>query len=229
MPLNIDWQQILLHLFNFIILAAGLTFILFKPVRKFMAAREDKYKKAAEEHAQKVAETQALEKERQVKISTLDGELAEREKQALAATETRKNRIIAEAHEEAEKILADSRKLAEAERRKYIAQVGSEITDMVVLSAEKLLVSESNASTDGALYDKYLALAGQEEAASADRQAALAQRLANAKDGAIYRREQVADIIGDAAASAVIAQSSASDSAVYDQFLSEVNKNDGDK
>ena len=34
--LGIDWQQILLHVFNFIILAAGLTFILFKPVRKFM-------------------------------------------------------------------------------------------------------------------------------------------------------------------------------------------------
>lgn len=229
MPLNIDWQQILLHLFNFIILAAGLSFLLFKPVRKFMAAREEKYKKAADEHAQKVAETQALEKERQVKIAALDGELAEREKQALAATETRKNRIIAEAHEEADKIVADSRKRAEAERAKYISQVGSDITDMVVLSAEKLLVSESNAATDGALYDKYLALAEGEQPAAADRQAALAQRLADAKDGTVYRREQVADILGDAAASAIMAQGSAGDSAVYDQFLSEVNRDDGDK
>ena len=56
MPLNIDWQQILLHAFNFIILAAGLTFLLFKPVKKFMAAREESYKKAAEEHRQKLDE-----------------------------------------------------------------------------------------------------------------------------------------------------------------------------
>ena len=28
-PLNIDWQQILLHVFNFIILATVLTFVLF--------------------------------------------------------------------------------------------------------------------------------------------------------------------------------------------------------
>ena len=77
MPLNIDWQQILLHAFNFIILAAGLTFLLFKPVKKFMAAREESYKKAAEEHRQKLDELESLEKERQAKIAALDGELAE--------------------------------------------------------------------------------------------------------------------------------------------------------
>lgn len=36
MPLNIDWQQILLHLLNFLILGVGLYLLLYKPVRKFM-------------------------------------------------------------------------------------------------------------------------------------------------------------------------------------------------
>ena len=35
-PLNIDWQQILLHLLNFAILAGGLYLLLFKPVKAFM-------------------------------------------------------------------------------------------------------------------------------------------------------------------------------------------------
>lgn len=35
-PLNIDWQQILLHLFNFSILVGGLYLLLFKPVKNFM-------------------------------------------------------------------------------------------------------------------------------------------------------------------------------------------------
>ena len=39
-PLNIDWQQILLHLFNFIILAGGLYLLLYKPVKNFMEKRE---------------------------------------------------------------------------------------------------------------------------------------------------------------------------------------------
>ncbi len=227
MPLNIDWQQILLHMFNFIILAAGLSFLLFKPVRKFMSAREEGYKKAAVEHARKLAEMEALDKERQVKIAALDGDLAEREKQALAVTETRKNRIIAEAHEEAERIISDGRKRAEAERTKYIAGLGDEITETVVLSAGKLLAAGSNAATDGALYDKYLALAGQVKPLSDERKAAVAESIENAKDAQACRREQVVDIIGDAAASAIMAQGAASDSAVYDQFLSEVNKDDG--
>ena len=35
-PLNIDWQQILLHLLNFVILAGGLYLLLYQPVKAFM-------------------------------------------------------------------------------------------------------------------------------------------------------------------------------------------------
>lgn len=55
-PLNIDWQQILLHLLNFVILAGGLYFLLYKPVKQFMAKREEHYRSVdaqAEPPAQK--------------------------------------------------------------------------------------------------------------------------------------------------------------------------------
>lgn len=229
MPLNIDWQQILLHLFNFIILVAGLSFLLFKPVKKFMSEREERYKKAASDHAQALAETEALEKERQAKMAALDGDLAEREKQVLAVTEAKKNRMLAEAQEQAEKIISDGRKRAETERERYIAGAGDEISAMVVRSAEKLLAAESSAQTDGALYDKYLALAQQSAPLSDERKAAVADGISKNKGEGICRREEVADIIGDAAASAIMAQGAVSDSAVYDQFLSEVNKGDGNE
>ena len=146
MPLNIDWQQILLHAFNFIILAAGLTFLLFKPVKKFMAAREESYKKAAEEHRQKLDELESLEKERQAKIAALDGELAEREQKAVAAADAHSKRIVAEARDEAEKIISDGKKRAAVEREKYIAGAGDEITSLIVRSAEKLLAAEDSAA-----------------------------------------------------------------------------------
>ena len=44
-PLNIDWQQILLHVFNFVILVGGLYFLLYNPIRKFIAKREEHYRK----------------------------------------------------------------------------------------------------------------------------------------------------------------------------------------
>ena len=42
-PLNIDWQQILLHLFNFTILAGGLYLLLYRPVKEFMQKRDAYY------------------------------------------------------------------------------------------------------------------------------------------------------------------------------------------
>lgn len=227
MPLNIDWQQILLHAFNFIILAAGLTFLLFKPVKKFMAAREESYKKAAEEHRQKLDELESLEKERQAKIAALDGELAEREQKAVAAADAHSKRIVAEAKDEAEKIISDGKKRAAVEREKYIAGAGDEITSLIVRSAEKLLAAESNAATDGALYDRYLSLAQSQQPLPPERRAEMSAVAQNGGSGQVLRRSDIADILGDAAASAIMSQGAESDSAVYDRFLSEVNKNDG--
>lgn len=42
-PLNIDWQQILLHMLNFTILALGLFLVLYNPVKKFMQKRKEYY------------------------------------------------------------------------------------------------------------------------------------------------------------------------------------------
>ena len=45
LPLNIDWQQILLHALNLVILVGGLYALLFKPVKKFMEQRAENYQK----------------------------------------------------------------------------------------------------------------------------------------------------------------------------------------
>ena len=45
-PLNIDWQQILLHLLNFVILAGGLYLLLYKPVQTFMETRQKRWQRS---------------------------------------------------------------------------------------------------------------------------------------------------------------------------------------
>ena len=52
-PLNIDWQQILLHLLNFVILAVGLTLLIYRPVKKFL----DKRKKSFEDREKNISES----------------------------------------------------------------------------------------------------------------------------------------------------------------------------
>ncbi len=226
MPLNIDWQQILLHLFNFIILAGGLSFLLFKPVRKFMADRRAKYERSAEEHRARLEESEKVAKECEEKRAALEDELAEREKSALTVTEHKKSAILAEAQERAEEIVEEGKKRSERERVAYLASAGDDIAHMVVSSAEKLLALQSNAENDRALYDEYLALADKNislAGISEEARRTLAERLKRREARpAAANGEELAQIVADAAASA-IRKSATDDGAVYDAFLREVN------
>ena len=75
MPLNIDFVQILLHMLNFVILAGGLSLILFKPVQKFMKEREERFKKAKEENEKAAEENAALKAEYETKLRDAEHEI----------------------------------------------------------------------------------------------------------------------------------------------------------
>ena len=57
-PLNIDWQQILLHLLNFVILAGGLYLLLYKPVKAFMDKRTAYYRDQDAQAAKALADAE---------------------------------------------------------------------------------------------------------------------------------------------------------------------------
>lgn len=60
MPLNIDPQQILLHWMNLAILVGGLYFLLYKPVKQFMAKREEHYRELERLAQDKLAQADRL-------------------------------------------------------------------------------------------------------------------------------------------------------------------------
>ena len=81
-PLNIDWQQILLHLMNFVILAGGLYFLLYKPVKAFMDKRAAYYQEQADQAAQTTQAAQQLKADYEARLSAADDEIREEKKQA---------------------------------------------------------------------------------------------------------------------------------------------------
>ena len=96
-PLNIDWQQILLHLFNFTILK----------VRNF-------------------------DEEIRAERGKVNKELADSRERQLAAAKA-----------DAEKIVSEARTEAEREKEEIIASAQKEITDMVSEAMEKLTLEQS--------------------------------------------------------------------------------------
>ena len=159
MPLNIDWQQILLHLLNFLILAVGLYLLLYKPVKAFMKKREDSYAEREEKTDEALRGAEKSRSEYEDKLARADEEIADIRKQASAEIETVKAAKLRDAQSEAETIVAAARDKARKEHDRMIAELGSDIRDLVNDMAEKAVMSPGVDDS----YEKFLQEAEKEE------------------------------------------------------------------
>lgn len=75
-PLNIDWQQILLHLLNFVILAGGLYLLLYKPVKTFMEKRQQYYQEQDAKAAKTLADAEKTMAEVRQQLKNADADAA---------------------------------------------------------------------------------------------------------------------------------------------------------
>ena len=131
-PLNIDWQQILLHLFNFTILFGALYILLYKPVKDFMEGREAHYADMDSRAEQALADAETSKASYEKKERDFDEEVR-----------TEKNRMSKEIEAERERRLAAARGEAEREKNDIIESAQKEITEMVTDAMEKLTLEQT--------------------------------------------------------------------------------------
>lgn len=154
-PLNIDWQQILLHMMNFVILAGGLYLLLYKPVKDFMDKRTQHYKDMDETADNVLAQAKEAKQEYENKLSSVNDEIAQLRAKAQKDAEQYMKEQIEQSRQKSDKIISDARKAAEREHEKMIAQARSEVAQIAVEAVDKLLSADD--SVDG-----FLAAAGKE-------------------------------------------------------------------
>lgn len=148
LPLNIDWQQILLHLFNFLILVGGLYLLLYKPVKNFMEKRK-KYFSDMDEKAK--AEKNAAELEKQRYLNKLKDAESEIEKMKIDSMQSAKkiaDEYIEDAKHKKEKIISSAKTAAETEKEKIFRKANSEIEVLVSDAVDKMLVKEGTDPLD---------------------------------------------------------------------------------
>ena len=157
-PLNIDWHQILLHLFNFAILAGGLYFLLYSPVRKFMEKRVSHFKELEDEANEKLSQANALEADYQKRISSMNADIMEMKAQAAKESEAASAEILKEARQQSEKILQAARASAEAEKERILNDAREEIAQIAVDATKKLLEEDPSK-----IYDDFLNATAKEQ------------------------------------------------------------------
>ena len=148
LPLNIDFQQVFLHMFNFVILIGGLYILLYKPVKDFMDKRLEYYKNLDKENSDKLAEANLLKQQYTEKLKLADEEITEKKTQAARESSIRSKEELDKTRKEAQKIVNEAQDQANREREKILAQARNEIADMAAQVTQKILMESAPAAFD---------------------------------------------------------------------------------
>ena len=152
MPLNIDWQQILLHWMNLAILTGGLYFLLYKPVKQFMAKREEYYRQLDEQAADELSRAERLKADYQAKLDGADEEIRQTRARAQQALQQSSQEQLAQAGEQARSIVAKARAEAERLRAQSVHDSQQEIRKLAETAARRLAFQQDP-------FDQFLGLA----------------------------------------------------------------------
>ncbi|MCI9572843.1 MAG: F0F1 ATP synthase subunit B [Lachnospiraceae bacterium] len=156
---DLDWQlladsclMIIAIFFLFLILS----YFLFNPARKMLEGRKEKIRNELETAKTAMQNAQSLKKEYEAKLKDVDKEaeaiLSEARRKALA----NENAIVAEAKEEAARILDRARVEAELEKQKMSDDVKREIIVVASLMAGKIVSASVDTAMQNQLIDDTL-------------------------------------------------------------------------
>lgn len=156
MPLNIDWQQILLHWMNLAILTGGLYFLLYKPVKDFMAKREAHYRSLDEEAAAKLAEAERIKAECQARLDGAGEEIRQMKAKTQQAVQKSAEEQLEQARSQARQIVAHAQAEAEHSRERVLKESQRELRKLAAQATKKLAFHDDP-------FDQFLNLAEEGE------------------------------------------------------------------
>ena len=152
MPLNIDWQQILLHWMNLAILTGGLYFLLYKPVKQFMAKREEYYKGLEQQASDKIAQAEQLKTEYQSKLDAAEEEIHQARAKAQQSLQQSVQEQLDQAQAQAQLIVTRAHADAERTREQALYDSQQDIRRLAETAAKRLALHEDP-------FDQFLDLA----------------------------------------------------------------------
>jgi len=148
------------YILNLIVLFIILRAILYKPVKKFMKARQDRIQKQQDDAKAVLEAAQGQKQQYEALLSDSRAEAGKLMEQSRSDAEKSAEQIIREAQEQAKQILAEARERAQAERTEALAGVRGEAVGISLELASKILAREVSASDNARLIDEYFSKVG---------------------------------------------------------------------
>ncbi|MGN0154291.1 MAG: ATP synthase F0 subunit B [Lachnospiraceae bacterium] len=154
--LNLLWTII-----NLLVLFVAMKFLLFKPVQKIIAARQEEADKRFGEAAAKQAEAEALKAQYTDSLANMEEEKKKTLQDARKEADVQYQKILKDAQHQAKQIKKDAIAEADAQKTQIMKNAEKEIADMVVNAATKVVGRQSGVEIDASLYNEFLDKAGE--------------------------------------------------------------------
>ena len=158
--LSIDIGTILFSWINLMILFFALKRFLFKPVQKILTERQAAVDQALNDADEARARAEAAETEYTEKLTQAKEESAEILRNATRKAQQRSEEIVANARNEAAGIMQQNQDELEREKRRAESQLRSDVSELAVLVAEKVVGREINQNDHARLIDEFIESVG---------------------------------------------------------------------
>lgn len=155
--LGLEWQSVVLHLFNLVVLTVGLYFLLFKPVKRMVKERQAKVKKIEKENAELNEEVKKMKESTEAVLSDAKKEAATIHENAVKVANQKADDIVSSARREAKSLIERTEQEMEEEHRKLQSDIERQITDVSLAVAEKMLSRQITPEDDKKLIEDSLA------------------------------------------------------------------------
>lgn len=154
-PLGINVGFLIAQIVNFLLIFILLRFLLWGPLSKMLDSRSAKIAKGLEDAAAAANARKNAEAEAEKILSAARADAAREVEQARGRGDEVAKQVIAEANAEAERIRTDARARGEEERNKQLAEMRSQVANISVAVANRLLQDNLDAKKQQSLIDSF--------------------------------------------------------------------------
>lgn len=130
--------------------------LLFNPVREFLKKRQDKIKDELEKAASDQETASVLKNEYEIKLKEVDVQADRILAEARRKADANGADIIAKAHEEADRIIAQARREAELEKQRAADDIKKEMIEVASMMAGKVVSASINTDVQDSLVEETL-------------------------------------------------------------------------
>lgn len=153
---NLVWNIV-----NVIVLYLLLKHFLLSPILEIMNKRQAEVSQSIANARESESKASELKSQYEEKLAASAEEGRRLIEEARAEAKAEQERLMKEAGEQADRIIENAHKTADADQEKAMREAEAQIANLVLAAAAKVVQGEMNDRKNQALYDQYIAEAGE--------------------------------------------------------------------